>query len=74
MLALQTESAQRRKDADDAARLKRRRQRGDDAILAGSLLAVLGLMAGAALFAWNVSAGNEQVADATPPQVVSPSY
>ena len=74
MPTLQTESAQRRKDADDAARLKRRRQRGDDAILAGSLLAVLGLMAGAALFAWDVSAGNEQVANAVPPQVVSPSY
>ena len=74
MLTLQTESAQRRKDADDAARLERRRRRGDDAILAGSLLAVLSLMAGAALFAWNLSAGNEQVASATPPQVVSPNY
>lgn len=74
MLTLQTESAQRRKDADDAARLERRRQRGDDAILAGSLLAVLGLLAGAALFAWNLSAGNQEVASATPPQVVSSSY
>jgi hypothetical protein len=74
MPTLQTESAQRRKDADDAARLKRRRQRGDDAILAGSLLAVLGLMAGAALFAWDLSAGNEQVANAAPPPVVSPNY
>jgi hypothetical protein len=73
MLTLQTESVQRRKDADDAARLERRRQRGDDAALVGTLLAVLGLMAGAALFAWNVSAGNEQVASATP-QEVSPSY
>ena len=73
MLTLQTESSQRRKDADDAARLERRRQRGDDAALLGTLLAVLGLMAGAALFAWNVSASNEQVASATP-QAVSSSY
>ena len=70
---MQTESVQRRKDADDAARLERRRHRGDDAALVGTLLAVLSLMAGAALFAWNVSAGNEQVASATP-QEVSPSY
>ena len=70
---MQTESVQRRKDAEDAARLQRRRQRGDDAALVGTLLAVLGLMAGAALFAWNVSAGNEQVASATP-QEVSSSY
>ena len=70
---MQTESVQRRKDAEDAARLQRRRQRGDDAALVGTLLAVLGLMAGAALFAWNVSAGNEQVASATP-QEISPGY
>lgn len=73
MLTVQTESVQRRKDADDAARLERRRQRGDEAALVGTLLAVLGLMAGAALFAWNLSAGNEQVASATP-QAVSSSY
>jgi anti-sigma factor RsiW len=70
---LQTESVQRRRDADDTGRLERRRQRGDDAALVGTLLAVLGLMAGAALFAWNVSAGNGQVASATP-QEVSSSY
>jgi hypothetical protein len=73
MLTLQTESVQRRKDADGAARLQRRRQRGDDAALVATFLAVLGLLAGAALFAWNVSAGNEQVASTTPPEV-SPSY
>jgi len=73
MLTLQTESVQRRKDADDAARLERRRQWGDNAALVGTFLAVLSLMAGAALFAWNVSADNEQVASATP-QEVSPSY
>jgi hypothetical protein len=73
MLTLQTESVQRRKDADDAVRLERRRQLGDDAALVGTLLAVLGLMAGAALFAWNVSADTEQVASAIPHEV-SPSY
>jgi hypothetical protein len=73
-MTLQSESVLRRKDADDAARLVRRRQRGDDIALFGAFLAVIGLMAGAALFAWNVSAGNEQVASATPPPAVSPSY
>jgi len=74
MLTLQTESEQRRKDADDAARLERRRQRGDDIALLGAFLAVLGLMAGAALFAWSGSASDEQVASTTPPPAVSPSY
>jgi flagellar basal body-associated protein FliL len=74
MPTLQAEKAQgQKKTLDEEARLQRRRDRGDLAIIIASLLAVLGIMAGAGLFAWSVSTDNLQVAN-TSPQVGVPNY
>jgi hypothetical protein len=65
------------KDPDhDGARnrLERRRHRGDVAIIVGSLLTILAVMAAAALAAWKLSTGDERIAATAPTQIVSPSY
>jgi hypothetical protein len=75
MSTLQAEKAQGQINSlDEEARLQRRRDRGDLAIIVASLLAVLGVMAGTALFAWSVSTESLQVANTTIAQTSGPGY
>lgn len=70
----QAGDAQRRtKTLDEDARLQRLRDRGDVVIIIESLLALLVVVAGAAFFAWSVSADNVQVGN-TATHATAPAY
>jgi hypothetical protein len=65
MPTLQTESGHRTKRLYETHdRRERRHHRADVAIMVGSLLTIIAVMSAAALFAWNLSTGDELSAKA----------